>query len=113
MPSSTNTVQFNTTNAQQYSANSGTNAYTNLHYVNANVGPSMQNQQVQYKSSNTQCSEFPELDNMTNEELIKLSEDEDKMDEFLEKHSKLKEIDSAVEDAIDWVEKIASKFKKN
>ncbi|OXU27747.1 hypothetical protein TSAR_003166 [Trichomalopsis sarcophagae] len=100
-----NSVQYKQT--QQYSSSSGANVYTNLHYVNANVGPSMQNQ-VQYKSSKPTVEDFPELDNLTTEELKKLSEDEDLMDEFLEKHSKLKDIDSAVEDAIDWVEKTAT-----
>ncbi|XP_058805587.1 vacuolar protein sorting-associated protein 37A [Phymastichus coffea] len=108
MGNSINSVQFDTTNAQQYSSSPSVNAYTNLHYVNANVGPSIQNQ-VQYKgSSKVHCLEFPELEKMTNEELVKLGKDEDSMDEFLEKHTKLKEIDSAIEDAIDWVEKTAS-----
>ena len=111
MGNSMNSVQFTAASAQQpqYSTSSGANSYTNLHYVNANVGPLMQNQ-GQYKNSKTHCAEFPELDNMTNEELKKLGEDEDLQDEFLEKHTKLKELDSAVEDAIDWVEKTAGEY---
>ncbi|XP_023245189.1 vacuolar protein sorting-associated protein 37A [Copidosoma floridanum] len=101
-----NSGQFNATNAPQYTSSPGANNFTNLHYVNANVGPSMQNQ-VQYKSSSLHCAEFPELDKLTNEELMKLGEEEDLMDEFLLKHTKLKEIDSAVESAIEWVEKTA------
>lgn len=113
MGNSINSVQFDTTNAQQYSSSPSVNAYTNLHYVNANVGTSIQNQ-VQYKgSSKVHCLEFPELEKMTNEELVKLGKDEDLMDEFLEKHTKLREIDSAIEDAIDWVEKTACEFPNN
>jgi len=52
---------------------------------------------------------FPELNNLTNEELKRLSEDDDKLDDFLEKHSQIKDINAAIEDAMDWVEKTAGK----
>ena len=68
----------------------------------------MQNQ-VQYKIQKPTCPDFPELDSMSNEDLIKLGKDEDLMDEFLEKHPKLKEFDDAVEDTINKVENLASK----
>lgn len=114
MPASS---QYSATSAAgQYSSSPGAagSAYTNLHYVNANVAGAA-SQRVQYKSGNSSkpapsCPDFPELDNMTNDELRRLGEDEDLMDEFLEKHTRIREVDEAVEEAIDWVEKTASKF---
>ncbi|KAJ8667493.1 hypothetical protein QAD02_009156 [Eretmocerus hayati] len=104
-----NSIPFSSASAeQQYTAIPSANAYLNLHYVNANVGPSTQNP-VQYKSSaNLKCPDFPELENMTNDELKKLGEDEDLMDEFLLKHTKLREMDAAVAEAIDIAEKTAT-----
>lgn len=47
---------------------------------------------------------------MTIEELKKLNCNDEKIDELLEQHSQLKDIDSAVEDTIDWVEKTAGEL---
>lgn len=52
---------------------------------------------------------FPELNNLTNEELRKLGDDEDSMIDFLEKHTQLKDFHASVDEHIDAVEKIASK----
>jgi len=46
---------------------------------------------------------------LTNEELKRLNEDNDRLDEFLEKHSQIKDINAAIEEAMDWVEKTAGK----
>ncbi|XP_053982979.1 vacuolar protein sorting-associated protein 37A isoform X1 [Hylaeus volcanicus] len=78
--------------------------YLNSHYANANYQqPSLQNQ-VQTKA---QSVAFPELNSLSNEELKRLSEDDDNLDEFLDKHSELKDVNLAIDDAIDWVQKTA------
>ncbi|XP_015601982.1 vacuolar protein sorting-associated protein 37A [Cephus cinctus] len=93
------------TNPTHYSTSQHASSYLNSHFVNANYGQSVQSH-VQTKAP--QSLVFPELNNLNNEELKKLSEDEDRLDEFLENHSQLKDINAAVEDAIDWVEKTAT-----
>lgn len=92
-----------------YTTNQHGTPYLNSHYANANY------QQPLPSQSQTQVprSIFPELNNLTNEELKRLSEDDDKLDDFLEKHSQIKEINVAIEDAMDWVEKTAGKNKTN
>lgn len=53
---------------------------------------------------------FPELNNLTNDELRKLGGDDDCIDDFLEKYSQLRDLNASIDDEIDTVEKIASKF---
>ena len=77
--------------------------------MNANIQQPMKNQM---QARTPQCVIFPELHNLTNEALKQLNEDDTKLDEFLEQHSQLKDIDAAVEDTIDWVEKTAGEFMK-
>ncbi|KAI4485449.1 hypothetical protein M0804_006954 [Polistes exclamans] len=77
---------------------------TYLTYTNTNYHPTLPSC-VQTKV--VQSFIFPELNNLSNEELKKLNEDEDRQDEFLEKHSQLKDINTAIEDTIDLVEKTA------
>lgn len=91
-----NPVQYN-------SQQSHANTYSNLHHVNTNI-----QMQSQIQTQIPQCTFFPELNNMTIEELKKLNCNDEKIDELLEQHSQLKDIDSAVEDTIDWVEKTAA-----
>lgn len=78
----------------------------NSHYANANYQQPLPNQS---QAKTPQSIIFPELNNLTNEELKRLSEDDDKLDDFLEKHSQIKDINAAIEDAMDWVEKTAGK----
>lgn len=63
-------------------------------------------------SSHTVVSspEFPELNNLTNEQLIKLAEETDSLDAFLSQHSQLKDINLLIDETIDNVERLASKF---
>ncbi|XP_014603869.1 PREDICTED: vacuolar protein sorting-associated protein 37A [Polistes canadensis] len=77
---------------------------TYLTYTNTNYHPTLPSC-VQTKV--VQSFIFPELNNLSNEELKKLNEDEDRQDEFLEKHSQLKDINTAIEDTIYLVEKTA------
>lgn len=92
------------TDASGYNSNQpGT--YLNSHYVNANYHQQSLPNQIQTKLR--QSVVFPELNNLTNEELRQLNEDNDKLDEFLDKHSDLKDINTAIDDAIDWVQKTA------
>ncbi|KAK9298971.1 hypothetical protein QLX08_007885 [Tetragonisca angustula] len=79
--------------------------YLNSHYVNANYHQQSLPNQTQAKL--WQNITFPELNNLTNEELKLLSEDDDRLDEFLDKHSILKDINTAIDDAIDWVQNTA------
>lgn len=102
---SRNSVLHNATSAQ-YTSSQHSPSYMNSHYTNANYQQSLPNQS---QTSAPQSIIFPELNNLTNEELKRLSEDEDKLDDFLEKHSQIKDINVAVEDAMDWVEKTAGK----
>lgn len=105
-PSSTSN-SLHSTKAPCYSSNQYTNtAYLNSHYGSTNYG---QTGQTNVSSKTPSSSEFPELNELSEEELKKLETDEDRLDEFLEKHSQIKDLNTAVEDAIDWVEKTASK----
>ncbi|KOC67719.1 Vacuolar protein sorting-associated protein 37A [Habropoda laboriosa] len=78
--------------------------YLNSHYVNANYHQQSLNQT---QSKIRQSVEFPDLNNLTTEELKLLSEDEDRLDEFLNKHSELKDINTTIDGTIDWVQKTA------
>ncbi|XP_043496142.1 vacuolar protein sorting-associated protein 37A isoform X2 [Polistes fuscatus] len=77
---------------------------TYLTYTNTNYHPTLPSCA---QAKVVQSFIFPELNNLSNEELKKLNEDEDRQDEFLEKHSQLKDINTAIEDTIYWVEKTA------
>lgn len=77
-------------------------AYMNSHYANANYQLSNQ-----VPSKPRQSVAFPELNSLTNEQLRLLGEDDDRLDEFLEKHSDLKDINATIDGAIDWVQKTA------
>lgn len=82
--------------------------YLNSHYANANYHQQSLPNQVQTKAP--QSVAFPELNSLSNEELKQLNEDDDKLDEFLDKHSELKDVNVAIDDAIDWVQNTAGKF---
>lgn len=101
IPSSRSTTLHNTS-PSRYTTDQHRTSYIN--YTNTNYQQPIPSC-VQSKA--TQSLVFPELNNLSNEELKKLSEDEDRQDEFLEKHSQLKDINTAIEDTIDWVEKTA------
>ncbi|XP_034185415.1 vacuolar protein sorting 37A [Osmia lignaria lignaria] len=79
--------------------------YLNSHYSNANYRQQSLPSQAQTKPR--QSVAFPELNGLTNEELKRLSEDDDRLDEFLDNHSNLKDINIAIDEAIDWVQKTA------
>ncbi|XP_003701158.1 vacuolar protein sorting 37A [Megachile rotundata] len=79
--------------------------YLNSHYANANYHQQSLPSQAQTKPQ--QSVAFPELNSLTNEELKRLNEDDDKLDEFLDNHSDLKDINVAIDEAIDWVQKTA------
>ena len=79
--------------------------YLNSHYSNANYRQQSLPSQAQTKPR--QSVAFPELNGLTNEELKRLTEDDDKLDEFLDNHSNLKDINIAIDEAIDWVQKTA------
>jgi len=96
----------NTTPAR-YTSNQHGTPYLNSHYVNANYQQPLSNQS---QAKAPQSIIFPELNGLTNEELKRLNEDNDRLDEFLEKHSQIKDINAAIEDAMDWVEKTAGKI---
>lgn len=91
-----------------YTTNHHGTSYLNSHYANANYQQPLPSQ---LQTQVPQSIIFPELNNLTNEELKRLGEDDDKLDDFLEKHSQIKEINAAIEDAMDWVEKTAGKNK--
>lgn len=88
----------------RYTANQHGTAYLNSHYASSNYQQPLPSQS---QTKVPQSIIFPELNNLTNEELKRLSEDEDRLDDFLEKHSQIKDINVAIEDAMDWVEKTA------
>ncbi|XP_012056958.1 PREDICTED: vacuolar protein sorting-associated protein 37A [Atta cephalotes] len=88
----------------RYTSDQHSTPYLNSHYANANYQQLLSNQS---QTKAPQSIIFPELNNLTNEELKRLSEDDDKLDDFLEKHSQIKDINAAIEDAMDWVEKTA------
>ncbi|KAG7212697.1 hypothetical protein KM043_012972 [Ampulex compressa] len=92
------------TNPTQYASSQRGTTYLNSHFANANYQQSLPNQ-TPVKAP--QSIIFPELNNMSTEELKRLSKDDDRQDEFLEKHSQLKDINMAIEDALDWVTKTA------
>ncbi|XP_057342121.1 vacuolar protein sorting-associated protein 37A [Microplitis mediator] len=52
--------------------------------------------------------EFPELNNLTNEQLVKLAEETDSLDAFLSQHSQLKDINLLIDETIDSVEILAN-----
>lgn len=107
IPSSRNNTLHNATDMRYTSSQHGTD-YLNSHYTNTNYQQSLPSQS---QTKDPQSIIFPELNSLTNEELKRLSEDEDKIDDFLEKHSQIKDINATIEDAIDWVEKTAGKNK--
>ncbi|XP_034933807.1 vacuolar protein sorting-associated protein 37A-like [Chelonus insularis] len=89
----------------QYSSDRPTPAYINSHYGNSNYGPSASNSSMHPVNS----FEFPELNNLSNEELIELRNDQESLDDFLYEHSeKIKNINSLIDETIDDVEKLAS-----
>ncbi|XP_047353963.1 vacuolar protein sorting-associated protein 37A [Vespa velutina] len=88
----------------RYTTNQHRTTYLNLHYANTNYHATLPSCT---QAKTVQSFVFPELNNLSNEELKKLNEDEDRQDEFLEKHSQLKDVNMAIEDTIDWVEKTA------
>ena len=92
----------------QYSSARHTTPYINSHYVNANYVQPMQSQ-VQPKTL-PQSLVFPELDHLSNDELKKLAEDEDSMDDFLETHTQLKHLNLSIDESIDSVEEIAGTY---
>ncbi|XP_046615166.1 vacuolar protein sorting-associated protein 37A [Neodiprion virginianus] len=103
-PSSTSN-SLHSTKAPCYSSNQYANTpYLNSHYGGTNYG---QTAQTNVRSKTPQCSEFPELNDLSTEELQKLGDNVDRLDEFLEKHSQIKDLNTTVEDAIDWVENTA------
>ncbi|XP_012531597.1 vacuolar protein sorting-associated protein 37A isoform X2 [Monomorium pharaonis] len=102
IPNSRSNALQNSTSARLYTSDQHGAPYLNSHYANANYQQPLPNQ-----SQTPQSIIFPELNNLTNEELKRLSEDDDKLDDFLEKHSQIKDINMAIEDAMDWVEKTA------
>lgn len=93
----------NNATSTQYTSNQHGTAYLNSHYANTNYQPLPS----QTQSKTPQSIIFPELNSLTNEELKRLSEDDDRLDDFLEKHSQIKDINATIEDAMDWVEKTA------
>lgn len=105
--SSSTSSSLHNTDSPRYSSNQH-GIYLNSHFVNANYHQQSLPNQAQIKLR--QSVAFPELNNLTNEELKRLSEDDDKLDEFLDKHSELKDINTAIDDAIDWVQKTAGKI---
>lgn len=105
IPSSRNSSLQNSTPAR-YTSDQHSASYLNSHYANANYQQPLPNQS---QAKAPQSIIFPELNNLTNEELKRLSEDDDKLDDFLEKHSQIKDINMTIEDAMDWVEKTAGK----
>lgn len=105
IPSSRNSVLHNATSTRYTSGQHGT-AYLNSHYANTNYQQPLPSQS---QTKTPQSIIFPELNSLSNEELKRLSEDEDKLDDFLEKHSEIKDINAAIECAMDSVEKTAGK----
>ncbi|KAM0733809.1 Vacuolar protein sorting-associated protein 37A [Formica fusca] len=103
IPSSRSSALHNAT-PTGYTTNHHGTPYLNSHYANANYQQPLSSQS---QTKVPQSIIFPELNNLTNEELKRLGEDEDKLDDFLEKHSQIKDINAAIEDAMDWVEKTA------
>lgn len=118
-----NSIPFNTTTAQQYSSSPGASGYKNSQYVNANTGMSPESQEQ--RKNALRDSNFPELllqaesqlklqlQNTSNDELRKLAEDEDFLDEFLSRNLVIRELDCEVEKQIDTVEETASKLQLN
>lgn len=106
IPSSGNSTLQSSTPAPRYTSDQHSAPYLNSHYTNANYQQPLPNQS---QAKAPQSIIFPELNNLTNEELKRLSEDDDKLDDFLEKHSQIKDINVAIEDAMDWIEKTAGK----
>ncbi|XP_011645131.1 vacuolar protein sorting-associated protein 37A isoform X2 [Pogonomyrmex barbatus] len=103
IPNSRNNTLQNSTSTR-YTSDQHSAPYLNSHYANANYQQSLPSQS---QTKAPQSIIFPELNSLTNEELKRLSEDNDKLDDFLEKYSQIKDINAAIEDAMDWVEKTA------
>ncbi|XP_076236669.1 vacuolar protein sorting 37A [Calliopsis andreniformis] len=101
IPSSRSSSLHNTDPSRYNSNQQGT--YLNSHYSNANY----HQQSLSNQTKTPQSVAFPELNNLSNEELKLLSEDDDRLDEFLDKHSELKDINATIDDAINWVQKTA------
>lgn len=107
-PSSTSN-SMHSSKSPCYSSNQyGNSAYLNSHYGSTSYAQTPTQPAVPPKVQ--QVYDFPELNDMSKEELEKLADDEDRLDDILDKHSQIKDLNTAVEDAIDWVEKTASKL---
>lgn len=106
IPNSRSSALQNSTPTRYNTSDQHSTPYLNSHYANANYQQPLPSQ-LQAKAP--QSIIFPELNNLTNEELKRLSEDDDKLDDFLEKHSQIKDINMAIEDTMDWVEKTAGR----
>lgn len=76
-----------------------TSTYANSHLGHSNYG----------KPVSPAGVVFPDLSSLTNEELKKIGEDGDSLDSFLEEHCQLSDINLAIDEAIDYVEKMTSK----
>ncbi|XP_011877576.1 PREDICTED: vacuolar protein sorting-associated protein 37A [Vollenhovia emeryi] len=100
IPSSRNSTALQNSTPARYTSDQHSAPYLNSHYANANY-------QQPLPSQSQTNSIFPELNSLTNEELKRLSEDDDRLDDFLEKHSQIKDMNAAIENAMDWVEKTA------
>lgn len=105
-----NTINtMNCSSPPQYTNDTRTTGYIsplkNSHYINTNYI-------VRNLSGQSVIShEFPELNNFSNDELRKLAADDDndeKLDIFIDEHSQLKQVNLAIDEAIDNIEKIAS-----
>lgn len=96
-----NCSSFSVTPSSSFTKHGGSSSPYSQQYVNAN-----------YRQNHVQSESifFPELNKLTNEELKRLSEDEDRLDEFLDNHTQIKDLNAAVDDNISWIEKTAGTF---
>lgn len=120
LPNAMNSMPYTTTSAQQYSSSPGASSYTNSQFSNANA-PTQEQSREQCQNA-IRDSNFPELllqaesqlklqlQNISNDELRKISDDDDFLDEFLARNLIIQELDTEIENKIDLVEEVASKF---